>query len=631
MPPSPTRTMRTTFRSGAAILLVWICAGSWGVPLAAGEADCFKIEVIDSVTGRGVPLVELRTVNDLRYYTDSAGIVAFDEPGLLGQEVYFHIKSHGYEFPKDGFGLRGKALETKAGGSVQIKLPRKNLAERLYRITGAGIYAESVKAGLKPPTKFPLLNGKVLGSDTVLNANYQGKLFWVWGDTNRPQYPLGNFQTPAGISQLPSAGGLDPEIGIDLNYFIDAKGFAREMCAMPGEGPTWVESLMTIKDQGRERLLAGYVKVKPPLTIYAHGLAIFQDDAEKFEHLTTYDEASALFPSGHVFAMPEGAVDYRYFCKPFPLVRVRATLADLKDPTRYEAYTCLEEGTKLADAKIARKKGKADYAWRKNTPVVTQEKQREWVKEGKLKPEEALISLRDVREGKPVLAHHGSVSWNNYRDRWVSVFVEHGGSSSLLGEVWYAEADEPTGPWVYAVKVASHDKYTFYNPKLHPQFNTEKDRVIFFEGTYTNTFSGNSDQTPRYDYNQMMYKLDLGDERTSLPVAVYQPITSGAASGFVTRVQREKEMEYTVPFFAYDRHVMGSVPVLKPGETAPKPAPMFYALPADGVAPRGTALLYEFTGEGGASTLALEDAQPAGMQRAERPVCRVWLNPCLKN
>jgi len=613
------------------------------VPVPAGEADCFKIEVVDSVTGRGVPLVELRTVNDLRYFTDSAGIVAFDEPGLLGQEVYFHIKSHGYEFPKDGFGFRGKALQTKAGGSVQIKLPRKNLAQRLYRVTGAGIYAESVKAGLKPPTKFPLLNGKVLGSDTVLNAMYQGKLFWVWGDTNRPQYPLGNFQTPAGTSQLLAAGGLDPEIGIDLTYFVDSKGFAREMCAMPGEGPTWVESLMTVNEQGRQRMLAGYVKVKPPLTIYAHGLAIFEDEAQKFEHLATFDEDSALFPSGHAFSMADAGVDFIYFSKPFPLVRVRAALADLKDPTRYQAYTCLEEGTKLSEAKIARVNGKVHYAWRTNTPLVTQEKQREWVKEGKLKSEEVLITLRDLLEAKPILAHHGSVSWSNFRGRWTAIFVEHGGSSSLLGEVWYAEADELTGPWVYAVKVATHDKYTFYNPKLHPHFDQENGRVLFFEGTYTNTFSGNIDQTPRYDYNQMMYKLDLADERTALPAAVYQPIKDGngpPTAEFVTRAQRDKEAKYTVPFFAFDRNVAGSVPVVleetrarvgpvvKPGDRAPNPGPMFYALRVDGVAPRGTALLYEFTGEGGSSTLALEGAKPAGMKRAERPLCRVWLNPC---
>ena len=37
--------------------------------------------------------------------------------------------------------------------------------------------------------------------------------------------------------------------------------------------------------------------------------------------------------------------------------------------------------------------------------------------------------------------------------------------------------------------------------------------MIHFEGTYTHDFSGNPLRTPRYDYNQLLYRLDLADER----------------------------------------------------------------------------------------------------------------------
>ena len=121
-----------------------------------------------------------------------------------------------------------------------------------------------------------------------------------------------------------------------------------------------------------------------------------------------------------------------------------------------------------------------------------------------------------------MLAHGGSVYWNAYRGRWVMIAVESFGSTSFLGEVWYAEADTPLGPWVYARKVVTHDKYSFYNPKQHPMFDKEKGRIIYFEGTYTTTFSGNHDPTPRYDYNQVMYRLDLSDRRLALPVAIYE-------------------------------------------------------------------------------------------------------------
>ena len=89
-----------------------------GALLAAEAPDAFQIAVVDAETGRGVPLVELRTVTNQRCVTDSAGLVAVRQPELLGQNVYFHVRSHGYEFPADGFGYRGKALQATPGGSA---------------------------------------------------------------------------------------------------------------------------------------------------------------------------------------------------------------------------------------------------------------------------------------------------------------------------------------------------------------------------------------------------------------------------------------------------------------------------------------------------------------------------------
>ena len=86
-------------------------------PLAA-RADIvapFGVQVIDAGTERGVPLIELRTVNGISFVTDSAGWIAFQEPGLMGREVYFHVAGPGYEHPKDGFGNRGVRLMTTPG------------------------------------------------------------------------------------------------------------------------------------------------------------------------------------------------------------------------------------------------------------------------------------------------------------------------------------------------------------------------------------------------------------------------------------------------------------------------------------------------------------------------------------
>src|SRR5712691_9195824 len=89
----------------------------------------FAIEVVDDQTGRGVPLVELTTTSGVTYVTDSAGLVAFDEPGLINQQVFFHIKSHGSEAPLDGFGFRGARLDVRPGGAAKVAVKRLNIAE----------------------------------------------------------------------------------------------------------------------------------------------------------------------------------------------------------------------------------------------------------------------------------------------------------------------------------------------------------------------------------------------------------------------------------------------------------------------------------------------------------------------
>ena len=122
--------------------------------------------------------------------------------------------------------------------------------------------------------------------------------------------------------------------------------------------------------------------------------------------------------------------------------------------------------------------------------------------------QEHLVSASEGRNVKP---HRGSIAWNAYRQRWVTVFTEELGTPSAFGELWYAESDSPTGPWGKAVKVLSHDNYSFYNPRLHPEFTPDDSPILIFEGTYTHTFSDSKRPTPRYDYNQILYRLDLDD------------------------------------------------------------------------------------------------------------------------
>jgi hypothetical protein len=496
--------------------LVGCAAGS----AATDRVAPFRITVVDSQTGRGVPLVELTTVHGIVSVTDSAGVIAFHEPGLMNQEVFFSVRSHGYTFPTDGFGFTGTRLVLKPGGSATLKVDRVNIAERLYRITGAGIYRDSVLLGERVPIRQPLLNGQVVGQDSVQTALYRGRIYWFWGDTNRPFYPLGNFAMSGAVSELPperGGRGLDPAVGIDLTYFVGPDGFSRPMCPIAGQpGPVWCDGLVTCADQtGRERLLCRFARMKSLGEMYEQGIAQYNDEQEVFEPISRFPLDAPLSMRGQPVRVREAEGEYWYFAVPFPLIRCRADCASLLDVTQYEAFTCLEPGARY-DAENPRLErdaaGRLVYGWKRDTGVILPKEQHELIQKGLMQPDEALIQLRDVETDKPVWGHAGTVAWNAHRGCWILIVQEAFGTS-LCGEVWYAEAPALVGPWGRARKIITHDDYSFYNVVHHEFLDQAGGRLIYIEGTYTKEFSGTKVPTPRYDYNQIMYRLDLSDPR----------------------------------------------------------------------------------------------------------------------
>ena len=495
------------------ILLCGVLGHSVGGASEAGKQvpeRYFGIHVLDSETGRGVPMVKLTTVSKINYITDSAGWIAFDEPGLMDREVYFEITSHGYHYPKDGFGNRGKVLRTKPGGSATINIVRDNIAERLYRVTGQGVYRDSWLLGLETAIAKPLLNGDVLGQDTVQTVVFRDKIHWFWGDTNRPIYPLGQFKTSGAVSELPSRGGLSPFIGIDLTYFVDEKGFSREMTPVPGPGAVWMHGLFGLRSDSSEQLFGHYSRVKTLGEQYEHGLLKFNERTQTFEKLLRFDDEAMLYPRGQALAYEQGIDDYIYFCRPFPSVRVKTTVDAIKSTPDYEAFTCLQEGARFQEEEPAIERdaaGRPLWAWKRNTDSLGARQMHALIDGGHLSKREARLCLMDGDD--LIYVDSGSVHWNAFRHRWVMIAGQVGGENSFLGEIWYAESESFEGPWVHATRVVSHDKYSFYNPAHQPFFDQDGGRVIFFEGTYATTFSGAPSPTPRYDYNQIMYSVNL--------------------------------------------------------------------------------------------------------------------------
>jgi len=435
-------------------------------PVAMAEAlkPC-RIEVIEKGSGWPVPLVELRTTHNLSFITDNAGVIAMDAPELMGKQTWFTVIGHGYDAPKDGFGFRGVRLTPEPGKTLRVEVVRSILAKRIGRLTGAGLFAESQKLGEHLDWK----DSGIHGCDSVQNAVHRGRLFWAWGDTNMPNYPLGLFDMSSATTAINPLASLEPPLKLKFDYFTDDKGRQRGVAKMPGSGPTWVTAYVSLPDKtGTPRLVGSYVKIKPPMDAYESGLCVWNDETSQFDLLrvlwTKSDAApkQTPMPEGHpAFWKDAQGKEWVLFGNPLPTLRCPATFEAWQDEKTWEV----------------------------------------------LKPQETLVDA----DGVKVTPHSGSIAWNDFRKRWVTIFMEKFGKPSVFGELWYAEADAPTGPWGKAVKVLTHENYTFYNPRLHPEFTPAGLPVLFFEGTYTKEFAKHAHPTPRYDYNQILYRLDLDD------------------------------------------------------------------------------------------------------------------------
>ena len=484
-----------------------------------------------------------------------------------------------------------------------------------------------------------------MGQDSVDTCVYHGRLMWLWGDTGKPSYPLGHFAMAGAASDLPGRGGLDPAVGVNLEYFVDKDGFSRPLCRLKEHGLVWLDGLLTVQDEeGHERMVAKFARLKDLGTILESGLVVFNDAMQSFEPIVRVDPN--VLPSsdfGHAERVTAGGRDYYYFTLPFPAVvrmRVEAKWSDVIDPNRYEVLTSLQPGLTGDDERPR---------WVRFVELTGGDNAVRARVSKALRQEKKDTSLYDIDSGKAVSPHGGSVYFNAYRRKWVMIFVQQWGESSFLGEVWYAEADTPVGPWAYARKIVTHKKYSFYNPKQHPYFDRDGGRVIFFEGTYSQTFSGSAETaTPRYDYNQVMYRLTLGDPRLVLPAPVYQMQGGGEylLRDGVAEASKWDSIE-SVAFYAVepDRARDGLIPIyaaraaggngqsvhLVTESPAPSEKPLFYVLPPTESAPVNARIvpLYEYRHGDSGGRLYSTDAQlnKDGWGRKDKPLCRVWKTP----
>ncbi len=270
---------------------------------------------------------------------------------------------------------------------------------------------------------------------------------------------------------------------MNLTYFVNAGGSSKEMMPLAQPGPVWVDGLFTIRDNnGIERMLTHYSRRDPNNALGAqveHGFAIFNDSQAIFQRYQVYPLSAPISAVGHAFDTTLNGQEYLYFAESYPNVRVKKNWNDINNPAEWEAFTPLQANSRYNAANPPLEldpQGKPVYGWKKNVNPLTTEMLEELVRNGHLQRADSPFRLRDSASGAAVQLHRASVSWNDYRNSWVMIGNQSFGES-FLGEVWFAEAPTPEGPWENAVKIATHhnggENYTLYNPMQHPYFEGE--------------------------------------------------------------------------------------------------------------------------------------------------------------
>jgi hypothetical protein len=465
------------------------------------------IRIVDEETGQGVPLVELESTHSVRWVSDNAGCIYIDEMEFMDQSVFFFVHGHGYEVKKDGFGYAGVKVSLKRDSIVEVKVKRTVPAERMVRLTGSGLLRDANLSGFDASEYQTPLNGQVVGQDSIQAIPWEGKVLCIWGDTSKAGYPLGLFRAAGAFAPLSSTEKqpYDPSKGIPYQYFIAGEqGFVRAMMPLPErkEGVVWLDGLTQVKDESSQpHVIAHYSRRAGLADELEHGIAIL--DAEKMEFRPLHSLNSLKeyrHPYGHAQLVIQNGKEWAVFGNPFPNLRVPATLNAIQDPSQYEVLTPLEASQDKVEL----------WGWKKNLPRFSAMDESGWLEKNKGSERSHHFLPANIEDKtERIIFHNGSFSWNKFRKKWIILGGRWLGKDSLLGEVWYTEADNLEGPYMEAVKVATHVKQSFYNVCHHPFWDQQQGRILFFEGTFTADFSGNPYKTPRYNYNQILYRLDL--------------------------------------------------------------------------------------------------------------------------
>ncbi len=433
----------------ATTLLLLAAASPSAVPVENAPA---ALVIREKGNGRIVPALPFSTSFALRFVTDNDGVIALDDPDVIGHKTWFGILGFGYGLDKDFIGNAGFAFKPNAGEEEKREVKRTGKVVALGRLTGSGVFVESKKLGRRGD----YMDDEALCRSGVQAAVLGKRVFYVWNRT----------KTMDGERESCVTGGAAPK---DL-YCVEEPPVVPRYSPLSGAGSTetlfekedWkvaLSGLVLLPDSnGKSRLVAVYTRYGDKDEMLERGLCELSGSKRRFvirkalwKKEAHGDTKPEDFPIGH--AVPyrdlKSGTDWILFCDPFPTVRVKASYADW-------------------------------YSGGRN-----------WVKVPK-------SSLADE-------AKSGSIAFAPSVKKWIAVY-----QGKNPGEVWQARADSPFGPWSGEEKILSVGNYTFESPLIH-HFSLKNDsRYLLFEGAIS--ARGGKDKRgfiPRILDNEMLFRLDL--------------------------------------------------------------------------------------------------------------------------
>ncbi len=119
--------------------------------------------------------VELRTVDAARYVTDNAGLVAFDEPGLMGTDALLSSRTDTSTPPMASATVASGSGPKSWAEATVVSSESTSRSVFIGSRAGASI-ATACFLGRPTPLAKPAINGLVLGQDSVVNGVLNGTL-----------------------------------------------------------------------------------------------------------------------------------------------------------------------------------------------------------------------------------------------------------------------------------------------------------------------------------------------------------------------------------------------------------------------------------------------------------------------